>query len=369
MEEHAWGAIISRALRGSWRWRVESPAASAAELAAMAPFLLRSGAGGLLWSIAQPLLKAWAPPEEWRQAFRLHQLQAALHEHNITGLVSYLTNAGVQPLLTKGWSVARLYAEPALRPYGDIDLSVAAPQFSAAQAALERADGEFGPIDLHCCVPELPDRSWESLWRRRQMIPLGSSFVPVLGPEDQLRHQCLHLLRHGAWRPLWLCDLAVLLEQLSPGFVWDYCLSGKRRLTEWTLAAIGLAHRVFGSRTNERKIDERAERPSNWLTPVVLKQWGRGAIGDSHSRDERPLLSYLRDPRGIVKALASRWPNAIEASIKMGGSPRGCLPNCVYQFLATSNRLSGLAARLAKALSRPPRPLVTSLSIHSLKLR
>ena len=46
--------------------------------------------------------------------------------------------------------------------------------------------------------------------------------------EDQLRQLCLHLLRHGACRPLWLCDVAVMLESLPGDFDWDRCLGGDR---------------------------------------------------------------------------------------------------------------------------------------------
>ena len=42
--------------------------------------------------------------------------------------------------------------------------------------------------------------------------------VRVLSPEDDLRFLCLHLLRHGAVQPLWLCDICVLLEARANDF-------------------------------------------------------------------------------------------------------------------------------------------------------
>ena len=45
-------------------------------------------------------------------------------------------------------------------------------------------------------------------------------------------------VRHGLWRPLWLVDVALLVESLPPGFDWDACLSA----SAW--AADGVRHVV-----------------------------------------------------------------------------------------------------------------------------
>src|SRR5205807_1179327 len=95
-----------------------------------------------------------------------------------------------------------------------------------AVAVLEQASGLRGVVDLHEGMPDLPDRSWDEVYRRSRLVRLRNSDVRILGAEDHLRLTCFHLLRHGAWCPLWLCDVVVILESLPPGFDWDYCKHG-----------------------------------------------------------------------------------------------------------------------------------------------
>jgi hypothetical protein len=76
--------------------------------------------------------------------------------------------------------------------------------------------------------------TWDELFARSQLVPLGDSQIRILGDEDHLRIICLHLLRSGAWRPLWLCDVAVALETLSPDFDWDICLGRDPRQADWS---------------------------------------------------------------------------------------------------------------------------------------
>src|SRR5205823_7319953 len=138
---------------------------------------------------------------------------------------------------------------------------------AAARAALHAPGAPPGHVDLHtdfspgqrghalmkdCRVDELYDRS--------QLVPLGGAEVRVLGPEDHLRFLCLHLLGHGAWRPLWLCDIAVALEARPPDFDWDHCLGGDPRRSDWVACSLGVAHQLLGARVDDTPIAERAQR-------------------------------------------------------------------------------------------------------------
>jgi hypothetical protein len=49
-------------------------------------------------------------------------------------------------------------------------------------------------------------------------VELNGAKIRILGAEDHLRLLCLHLLKHGAWRPLWLCDVAAALESRPSSF-------------------------------------------------------------------------------------------------------------------------------------------------------
>ena len=120
------GRLVAELLAGAWRDAPPAPGLSAAELAAVTPLLLASGGAALAWRRVRvsESLRATPAAHQLRQAYRLHTLEAALHERNIKQVFALLRAAGVEPLLVKGWAVARLYTEPGARPYGDIDLCV-----------------------------------------------------------------------------------------------------------------------------------------------------------------------------------------------------------------------------------------------------
>src|SRR5208283_3582020 len=138
------------------------------------------------------------------------------------------------------------------------------------------AAGRFGPVDLHRGTPDLPDRTWEQVHRHSRLMSLGREDVRILGAEDHLRLVCLHLVRHGAWRPLWLCDVAAALEARPMDFDWDYCLSGKRRLTRWVIAVLGLACRLLDARLDNPSLEARVHEVPSWLVDTVLCRWATG---------------------------------------------------------------------------------------------
>ena len=45
-----------------------------------------------------------------------------MQEHHLGQVVALLNATGIKPVVVKGWSAAQPYAEPGLRPSGDIDL-------------------------------------------------------------------------------------------------------------------------------------------------------------------------------------------------------------------------------------------------------
>jgi hypothetical protein len=172
-------------------------------------------------------------------------------------------------------------------------------------------------VDLHCGAADLDDRPFDALQARALFQPMGDVTVRVLGPEDHLRLLCLHMLRHGAWRPLWLVDVAVALESRPADFDWEYFLSGDPRRTEWAASAIGVAHHLLGARVQGTPMEASAGRLPRWLIPTVLDQWGRGK---PLPQQGRRIHSYLRNRAGLLEALRTRWPNAIQATVSVHGA-------------------------------------------------
>jgi hypothetical protein len=154
------------------------------------------------------------------------------------------------------------------------------------------------------------------LYARSQLVQLGEVDVRILGPEDHLRLLCLHLLRHGADRPLWLCDIGVALESRPADFDWDYCMSGSRRRSEWVACALGLAHHLLGARLDNVPAAWRAYNLPHWLVPAVLRQWARES-----SRPSTLALADLRHPGRVFHQLREHWPNPIEATMRLRGKP------------------------------------------------
>ena len=203
--------------------------------------------------------------------------------------------------------------------------------------ALMRADAPRGPVDLHEGFSDLDDRSPEELFARSRRVRLGDEEVPLLGPQDHLRLLCLHMLRHGAARPLWLCDVAVALECRGPDeFDWDGLLSGDRRRTEYVLVALSLARKLLGARLEDTPVEDRTRDLPRWLIPTVLRQWGAGF------RPREPVATYLRHPKGVLRELLRHWPNPIEATVGVGGpfNERPRLPFQIAYYLVRTGRFS-----------------------------
>jgi Uncharacterised nucleotidyltransferase len=347
------GRLVAMALCGAWRFAPAPLCLDAAELSQVTPLLLAAGAGGLGWRRIQAAeLSSSRPAMKLRQAYRLHALQAVLRQRELVAVTRLLRSAGVEPLLGKGWAVARLYPEPGLRPYGDLDLCVRPEQFAAAQEALRSPDAPGGTVDLHrglmpqwegAAFSQLDDRQLEELYERSQLVSLDGTPIRTLGPEDHLRFLCLHMLSHGAWRPLWLCDLAVALETRPPDFDWDWCLSGNRRRSDWVACSLGLAHQLLGARVDDTPIAARVQRLPRWLVPTVLRQWGQIYT------HRTPISSCLRRPATMLKELRHHWPNGVEATVDVRG-PFNEWPRLPFQLGATAVRaaefLSGLTRQV-----------------------
>src|SRR5262249_8498138 len=147
--------------------------------------------------------------QELHEAYRMHALHSAIHESDVRQLWPLFRSSGIEPVLVKGLAVARWYPEPGLRPYGDLDLCFRPDDFARASSIVGSPQAQRFYIDPHDGFAKLDRRSAADLLDFATKAAVGEIEIDVLGFEDQLRILCTHLLRHGAWRPLWLCDIAV----------------------------------------------------------------------------------------------------------------------------------------------------------------
>ena len=307
------------------------------------------GGGAWAWrQLRQSDLRDTAVAHELHQAYRLHALHVAIKEMEIAQVFAHLRAQGLEPLMGKGWVIARQYPEPGLRPFGDIDLYVRTEEYQRYRGALQQPGAQSWVVDLHNGAAELNDRTFDELYAHSQTLTLNGVAVRAFGAEDHLRLLCLHFLREGAMRPLWLCDIAIAVAALPVGFDWDYFLSADQRRADWTICTIGLAHQLLGVNIAGLPIARRAMNLPRWLVPTTLKVWGEGKV--THGR-RRMMAAFLRHPAGVFAALRERWPNAIEATVGTKG-PFNNWPRLPFQLGECVLRTTAFARQVPKLISK-----------------
>ncbi|HEX3281766.1 MAG TPA: nucleotidyltransferase family protein [Pyrinomonadaceae bacterium] len=327
-------------MAGSWRALPPQLEVSDHELKKATPWLLQSGAGALAWRrVATSSLAISDAGMELQQAYRLHTLRALKHERYITRVLTLLHREGIEPILVKGWSVARLYPERGLRPYGDIDLCIAPADFARAERVLKNTEGSLSQVDLHCDFQKFDNRSWKSMYQRSVVAELEGVEVRMLCPEDQLQLLSFHFLREGAWRPLWLCDIALLLETRPESFLWPVAIKEGKR-SDWLACSLLLAHQLLNANLDGVPSTMVSKRLPRWFVPCVLREWIKPSMPIRH---RLPLHKSSLSPIETLNALRARWPNKIEGTVGVGG-PFNEVPRLPFQmahcFLRASKYLS-----------------------------
>ncbi len=310
------GATVSVILRGAWRRRPAPVPDNQQQLAACVSPLLAGGCGALAWRALREvdgLPATLLGPLE--QARCVHALGAAVHRVAVARLFTALSSNGIDAILAKGWAAAQLYAEPALRPHGDIDIFVARGQRALA-ASVARELGDLGvAVDVQTELAELSDRSFDELCARAHVAMIDGTHVPILDDEHHLRFLCLHALRHGVSRPVWLCDIGAAIEAVHDGFDWDLSFRGSLRQASLMRVALDLAHRLLDASLPAASLGIRGAAPI-WAERSVIQLWGR-----SWSRDANvPLVRIARRrPQQLAASLCARWPSALQATVRLQG--------------------------------------------------
>jgi hypothetical protein len=334
------GARVAEVLSRSWRADAPPLELRTDELAEIETLLLSSGAGALAAGRLRGSPLETTPMGQRFQALHRYQvLDLAVREQKLPALWSRLRAAGVEAVMGKGWAVARGYPEPGQRPCGDIDLYVRRRDYERARSVVA-ADYD---VDLHRGLAELDDRDEEPVFARSRRLAVGGVDVRILGSEDHLRLVALHALRHGLIRPLWLCDVAVMIESLPSDFDWNIFQAGDATRTGWATVAIELAA-ILGASFSSVPQGARAQRLPGWLVPAVLAEWGSGRL--PHGA-RAPMSGALHLPSAFVRRLLLRWPNPVEATVGLGRR-FGALPPVVLQIAESTRRAGLFAARLAQ---------------------
>src|SRR6266850_1787629 len=191
------GSLVARVLAGAWRME-SSPTLqiSERELDEITPLLYSSGTAALGWRrVSKTPLRDCSSAEVLHQAYRLQSLQSQIHEQKIEKVFSLLRQAQVEAVLAKGWATAGMYAERALRPYGDIDICVRSEDFKLAEDVLSAPEANDCWVDLHKHFSEIDERTIDELFARSRTVNLGKEQIRLLSLEDQLALSSIHLLK------------------------------------------------------------------------------------------------------------------------------------------------------------------------------
>jgi hypothetical protein len=333
----------------SWTWRKEPPALPWPNLALdeISPLLIEGDTASLgWWRLRQTPLIASTAGQDLQEIHRQDVLQASRNVPRLLRLVADLRGAGVEPLVLADWPVARLYPEAGLRRWSHIDLCVRLGDLSAARKLLTGPGESRLDVTLNTTARALPDRAVDDLFQHSRTVRLGNSEIRIAGNEDLLRFACLRVARHGCNRPLWLCDVAAVLESLPPEFDWDYCLSGNPRLSGWVRSVAALACRVLGAWPNHPAIAWTIDHPPEWMRRTTLWRWGTG-------RQRGPLGHYLKHPTEAVLGLHYHGLNPIRATYRIGFHPGRWLPVSLIQLGALMASALPRAATRAKSAGQP----------------
>ena len=333
------GQLIADFLAGSWRENQKAPDISLSDLEQVAGLLYNSGGTGLAWwRIHESDLRASSCGELLHQGYRLQALQTPINEDRIVRAFRLLRGAGVEPILVKGWAAARLYPHRTLRSYGDVDLLVGRTHFAGARELLDRDKSATWWVDLHNGLTELDDRSTDELFKRSQVVILGDEEIRVLSDEDHLALLSIHLFKHGAWRPSWLCDIGALSESATAAFDWQTCLGSDKHHSAWIAAAIVLARQLLGANLDHTPVGFKQKQLPEWLVDTVLKQWGNLFQADHLPvRPQRLMAHSLKSPGTILKNICARWPDPIVATFNLRGGPNN-FPRLPYQLGAFASQ-------------------------------
>jgi hypothetical protein len=328
------GTLVAKLLSRVWRCPPLSPPdINARELEEILNLILVSGTGPLAWwRIRNSQLAHTPAAERLHTAYRVQSLKAAEHQLQIGPLIDKFRTHGIDPILMKGWSLARLYPEAGLRPYSDVDLIIPTEDVEAVLSLLAGGDGPA--VDLeHDEITRFDYRIWSDIHQRSRLVSLGNSQIRVLSSEDQLRALCIHFLKHGGCGPLSLCDIALFVESRPESFDWDVCLGKGRKQRSWITCALLLAHRLLGMGLEGVPLEFDSDQLPGWVVATVVEQWGR-----SPSVYRADFRSYARHPSKIREAIADRWPpNPIVATLTSGAC-FGAWPPPVLQFAEILSR-------------------------------
>ncbi|MDQ3799108.1 MAG: nucleotidyltransferase family protein [Acidobacteriota bacterium] len=273
-------------------------------------------------------------------------LQNRVNELKISEAFRFMRSRGFEPILIKGWSIARYYPQIWRRRFIDIDLCVAPKDFEKAKKLLETPEGLKHNIDLHKGLKPLDTVAWDDLFENSETVKIDNTLIRTLRAEDHLRIVCVHWLADGGAYKDRLWDIYYLVENRPRGFDWTRCLdivSPKRR--RWIICCLGLTHKYLGLDLTDTPVAAEAKNIPGWLIKTVEREW----------RTEvklKPLQNCLHDRRLFWRQIKKRIPpNPLQATIELDGEFDDN-SRVFYQLANILTRFFPAVSRISRRLSQ-----------------
>lgn len=241
------------------------------------------------------------------QGPRIHGVRARSDRQRLKQTLGLLDSAKVRYLVGGAFSSVRLYPQAGLRPLDRLELLLDGADLPRAEQALSRSE-------LRIDYRPFGADAFANLFERSLLRAHEDVQVRCLGAEDELR---LTLLKLNASEPLWLCDVALLLER-GP-----QALDVKRVIesSPWNACAVQLARDVLGARVPEQlAVAVPAQRAPAWVERSLMSRWGRPA-----TTLEKNAVEYARQPKLWVTVLRDRLPDPIQVNASARVPPQ-CSP-------------------------------------------
>lgn len=275
---------------------------------------------------------------------RWRQLQKRVTETNLVKAFNRFRSHKIEPILIKGWAIARYYPENHYREFVDIDLSVNPAQYDKARNVYKTTEINRINIDLHKGLRHLDTVLWEDLFENSRLVKIDETEIRVLRPEDHLRVLCVHWLTNGGEEKERLWDICYAVKNRPADFDWDRCLnrvSEKRR--RWITAVILLAHKYSGLDIENIPFRENEKQLPDWLIETIETEW-------KFRIPLVPLQSCISDRQQLFKQIKKRFPpNPITATVNMEGDFDE-KPRIVYQIPDIFVRLAPSIVKFSKII-------------------
>ena len=352
------GATIARVLAGAWRSNPPPLDVSASDIGRAVPIAARTNAAALFWWRLRDRAQTDVPGlAAMRDSFRYNALHAELQQARLAALVRLLRAASIEPVLLKGWDLARLYPSVALRPYEDIDFIVRDDEAERARSVVAKGDTSGAIVDfVHEEISRYDSIAWDDVLERSDTIPcaFADAEIRVLSREDRLRAVAIHGLKHSFRNPLWLCDIAVAVEAAGDDFDWARCIGDVHPQAQWIGCALGLARDLLGCHVPPRAAPYVCA-PPRWLVSAVFAMWVRSA---QNGLDERwAIREFLASPASLGSIVARRWPDPVTEALRRNVplSDRQPWQRRLHAlgFMFSAKRLAGAALRRKAVRSVP----------------